>query len=325
MMMKSAIAAVTGGTGFIGRHLVRLLLSKDKSVRVLTRDIRKAKSLLPETIEYFEGDLSDTQQLSRFLSGTEYVFHLASELKDKRLMYKTNVLGTKNILDVLKETQPKKFIYLSSAGVTGQKKYRIINEETPCNPSSEYERSKWEAEESVREFAAGSDIPVAILRPTNVIGEDKDNPEDSFYQLIRQIKKNRFFHIEQGRGAANYVYVGDVVQALCILSESDAANGGVYIINDQSSMRDIVEHIKTCCHIDSPTVSLAYLPVLAVSTVVHAFYPGFVLSPSRVKALHSPYQFSSQKIEKQLGFRFEYGIKNGLKRTIEWLEGKGWL
>ena len=325
MITRQDLVAVTGGTGFIGRHLVRLLLSKAKSVRVLTRDVRKAKSLLPEATEYFEGDLFDTQQLSRFFSGAEYVFHLASELKDKRLMYKTNVLGTKNILGVLQETQPKKFIYLSSAGVAGQKEYRIIDEETPCSPSNEYEQSKWDAERLVRGLTWQSRIHVSILRPTNVIGENKDNPKDSFYQLIRQIKKKHFFYIGQGKGAANYVYVQDVARALIFLSESDTANGGIYIINDQFSMRDIVEHIKTCCHVSSQTVSLPYFPVLAASTVVHAFYPGFVLSPSRVRALHSPYQYSSQKIEKQLGFRFEYGIKNGLKRTIEWLEGKGWL
>jgi nucleoside-diphosphate-sugar epimerase len=323
--MDHSIVAVTGGTGFIGRHLVRLLLSKDKSVRVFTRDIRKAKALLPEVAEYFEGDLSDAQQIRRFLSDADYVFHLASELKDKKLMYKTNVLGTKNILNSIRQTRPKKYIHLSSAGVTGQRKYLLIDEETPCSPCNEYEQSKLEAEEFVLEFAAQSDLPVAILRPTNVIGEEKDNPEDSFYQLIRQIKKNRFFYIGQGKGAANYVYVLDVAGALIFLSESDTANGAIFIINNQSSMRDIVEHIKTCCQLSSQTVSLPFLPVLAASTVVHAFYPGFVLSPSRVRALHSPYQYSSQKIEKQLGFRFEYGIKNGLKRTIEWLEGKGWL
>lgn len=304
---------------------MRLLLSKNKSVRVLTRDIHKAKSFLPEAIEYFEGDLSDTQQLSRFLSGAEYVFHLASELRNKGLMRKTNVLGTKNILGVLQVTQPKKFIYLSSAGVTGPKKYQIINEETPCYPSNEYEQSKWDAEKLVLGFTGQSRTYVSILRPTNVIGEGKENPEDSFYQLIRQIKKNRFFYIGEGRGMANYVYVGDVSQALTILSESDNANGKTYIINDQSSMRDIVEHIKTCCHISGQTLSLPYLPVLTASTFVHAFYPGFVLSPSRVRALHSPYQYSSQKIEKHLGFKLEFGIKNGLKRTIEWLKCKGWL
>jgi len=323
--MKTDIVAVTGGTGFIGRHLVHRLLSQQQSVRVLTRDIRKAKALFSEGTEYFEADLSDTQQLRRFLSGAVYVFHLASELKDKKLMYKTNVLGTNNILNTIRQTRPKKYIYLSSAGVAGQKNYQIINEETPCSPSNEYEHSKWEAEKLVHEFMGQSGIPVSILRPTNVIGEDKDNPDDSFYQLIRQIKKKFFFYIGQGRGTANYVYVQDVVKALIILSESDTANGGVYLINDQSSMRDIIEHIKTCCRLAGPTMSLPYLPVLVASTIVHAFYPGFALSPSRVRALCSPYEYSSQKIEKHLGFRFEYGIKNGLNRTIEWLEGKGWL
>lgn len=324
--MNRNVVAVTGGTGFIGRHLVRLLLSQDKSVRVLTRNIPKAKSLLPEVTEYFEGDLADTYQLRRFLSGAEYVFHLASELRDKKLMRRTNVLGTKNILDVLGEIQPRKLIYLSSAGIAGQKKkYMIRDEETPCSPSNEYEQSKWDAEKLVCGFTGQSRIHVSILRPTNVIGEDKDNPEDSFYQLIRQIKKRRFFYIRQGRGVANYVYVEDVVQALLILSESDAANGQTYIINDQSTMRDIVEHIKMCCHLAGRTMSFPYLPVLAASKIIHAVYPGFVLSPSRVRALYFPYQYSSQKIEKQLGFRFEYGIKNGISRTIEWLEAKGWL
>jgi len=323
--MKQGIAAVTGGTGFIGRHLVRLLLSDGKPVRVLTRDIRKAKSILQGEVEYFEGDLSDIEQLSRFLSGAEHVFHLASELKDKTSMYETNVLGTKNVLSVLEKTQFKKFIYLSSAGVTGQKKYNLIDEKTQCSPSNEYEQSKWDAERLVFEFAGQKRKDISILRPTNVIGEDKDNPEDSFYRFIRQIKKNRFFYINHGDGTANYIYVRDVAKALIELSESDAANGEIFIINDQSLMRDVVECIKTFCHINNRTASLPYLPVLAASAVVHAIYPGFVLSPARVKALYSPYQYSSQKIERQLGFKLEYGIKNGLMRTIEWLENKKWI
>lgn len=317
--------AVTGATGFVGRHLIRRLLSEGHAVRVLTRHIPRARTLFSESVECVEGDLSCEASLKRFLSGAGLVFHLASELKDKTRMQRTNVEGTKNLLDAVAEIRPRKYIHLSSAGVTGQGAHLLIDEETPCHPGNEYEKTKLEAEQYARAFGEDSGVSVSILRPTNVVGEDKDNLNDSFYQLLRQINHNRFFYLGHGQGVSNYVYVKDVVNALIALADAPGPGGQTFIINDRASMADIVEYVKACCHITRRTINLSYRPVLWMSAVISACAPHFVLTPSRVKALYSPYAYSSDKLVTQLGYTFVYGIREGIRRTIRWLNGKGCL
>ncbi len=203
--MSQPIAAVTGGTGFIGRHLISELQRNNFLVRVLTRDKNMAQTLASLNAQILEGDLRDAGALSKLVDDVDYVFHLAAEIKDKCGG------GTRNLLESVRANPIKRFIYLSSTGVFGHPRDFRIREETFCEPNNEYEQTKYETEKIVTEFARSHFIPATIVRPTIVFGEGKENSEDSFYQFIRQIKRGRIFTLARGRGVANYVYVKDVV------------------------------------------------------------------------------------------------------------------
>ena len=138
-----AIVLVTGAAGRVGRHLVPVLLRGKDEVRALVKE----RMVKDENVEVFYGDLLNKESLKKAVDGVDIIFHLAAVVDytaPKEMMFKVNVVGTKNLLEVSKG---KKFIYLSSTAVMGNKFQELpLNEETPCNPSNFYGKTKLEAE-----------------------------------------------------------------------------------------------------------------------------------------------------------------------------------
>ncbi len=324
--MKRLTASITGGTGFLGRHLIEHLLKRDIQIKILTRNVAAVPSdFLRQGVSAVEGSLSDRGALTALTIDADWVFHLAAEIKRPELMNETNVNGTKNLLEAIRGLPVKRFIYLSSAGVCGQNKTVFIDEKSTCEPVNEYEKTKLEAELIVWGYSRNFNIPVSALRPTNIFGEGKNDPTDSFYRLFGAIKRKKYFLLDGGKGIANYIYVKDVADALLTLAENDKAVGECFLINDPTTVKDLSEKAKECMGVSYKCLNLPSKPVLYASTILSWLVPSFQLTPTRVKALCSPYHYSSRKIREQFGFTYPYGIGEGLKRTVLWLKDKGWL
>ena len=325
--MKQLTASVTGATGFLGRHLVEYLLRRDLRVKILTRNVAAIPpDFLKQGVLVVEGKLSDRDALASFILDANWVFHLAAEIKRPELMNTTNVDGTKNLLEAIREFPINRFIYLSSAGVYGQNCPIFIDEKSPCKPLNPYEKTKFEAELMVWDYFRNFKVPVSVLRPTNIFGEGKDNPADSFYRLLKAIKQQKYFLLNRGEGIANYIYVKDVASALIALAENEKALGECFLINDETTIEDFSEKAKECLGVSYKNFSMSFKPVLYASSFLSRLVPcGCPLTPARVRALCSPHHYSSRKIREQLGFTYVYGLSEGLKRTVLWLEAKGWL
>jgi len=323
--MEKARLLITGATGFIGRFTCELLSSPGVLVRVLSRERANALGVLGSNVEIIEGEICDPAVMGKALEGVSCVFHLAAETKLRKRMYRTNVEGTESLLNAATKSQVRRIVYLSSAGVAGQGKSFSIDEETPCLPQTEYESTKLEAEGAVRRFSSSSGISVSILRPTIVFGEGKIDENESFYQLMRHIKRKKFFVLNSGRGAANYVYVGDVAKALLSLYHDERPGCHAYIVNDLTDMRIFFSYVCEALGISYKPLNLPYAPVRAAASVLSSMIPGFPLTSSRLRAMNSPYRYSSEKIKRELDFTFDYGLKQGIARTVAWLKEKGWL
>jgi len=317
--------AITGATGFLGRNLKSQLEKKGAQIRVLTRDKNKAVSLFGNSVDIIEGNILDQSSLSSLLNGMDYLFHLASEIREKQTMKSVNVDGMNNVLRAVEAANLKKLIYVSSAGVAGQGETYFINENTICSPENEYERTKLEAEKIIQAWSVTRSTPYVILRPTIVFGEGKTNSNDSFYQLIRNVQRRRCFTMSRGKGYANYVYVKDVVEVLVFLAMLKEANNNTYIINDVVSMKKMLHLMQLSLGVSYNMFDLPFTPVMVLSSVVSRFYPDFVLSPSRVRAMSSSYLYSNEKLSRLSGFKLSYGISAGLDNTVAWLKEKRWL
>jgi nucleoside-diphosphate-sugar epimerase len=320
---------VTGATGFVGRHLVNKLLAVGQSVRVLTRDKSKALHLWGGSVDIVVGDLTDRDSLKSIAKDIDIVYHLAGEIKEKEKFYKVNVEGTKNLLQVCLGSEISKFVHFSSAGVTGPSAGKVVDERTPCNPISDYERSKYEGERIALDFWAKFGMPVTIVRPTIIFGEGRKRGADSFATWLTMIQKRRFWFIGSGDYVANYIYVGDVVEACMLIAKRSDAIGEVYIVSDPCTMREFVGTIADILDVKYPRMSiprpLAYL--IAANLQIISRIAGFspLLTVNRVRALTNPTLYSAEKIRKELGFIPPLGFREGLRRTIQWYRDNGIL
>jgi nucleoside-diphosphate-sugar epimerase len=306
--------AVTGGTGFIGRHLIARHLAQGDKVRYLTRKnpVNFLNGAYP-----FTGHLnSQNTRLRDFLSGVDILYHCAAELRDEALMQATNVEGTANLLAAARG-QVRRWVQLSSTGVYGNPRHQLITEDSAIAPVNAYERSKTAADALVLQAAADHDLECVLLRPSNVYGIDM--PNQSLFQLIRMIDKGRFFYIG-GRGAvANYIHVENVIDALMLCGKADLpANGQAYIVSDHCLLKEFVDIVAEALHKKPPHIRLPESWVRGVAGLGSKFAK-FPLTASRIDAMTNTTVYKSDKIVSELGFRHAVSIREGIAElTRHW-------
>ncbi|NUN70591.1 MAG: NAD-dependent epimerase/dehydratase family protein [Bacteroidetes bacterium] len=172
-MNLKPIAFVTGGTGFIGSHLIDRLLTKGYHVRALVRNPHNPGFLKGLPIEIIEGDLFSTSALERGITGSDYVYHVAGLVaaRSKEEFYRGNRDATRNIVEITARVNPavKKFVHISSQTAVGPGSGMApVNESTTPRPLTTYGKSKLASEEEVLKFK--DRIPVTILRVSAVYG-----------------------------------------------------------------------------------------------------------------------------------------------------------
>jgi dihydroflavonol-4-reductase len=174
------LCLVTGGSGFIGQHLVRLLVERGERVRVF--DLRPAAELqarFGEAVELRQGDIADPAAVTQAMQGARQVFHLAANpnlwAPDKTVFERVNLQGTRNVLAAAETERPERLVYTSTesilAGLRGAGR-AMIDEEIDLSVKDmpgPYCRSKFLAERAA--LAAGADgLPVVVVNPTLPIG-----------------------------------------------------------------------------------------------------------------------------------------------------------
>src|SRR6266545_3846822 len=218
---------VTGASGFIGRHLTDRLLENRALVRVVTRNPDRLPSEWTGRVDVVVGSLTDHHTIESATKDVSLVFHLAGETQNPAVMRAVNAGAACELARAANGAGVKRFIHLSSVGVIGTDGAGEIAEDAPCHPKSEYERTKLEGERAVLELARSSGSDAVIVRPTIVYGEGVTRSRDSLLEWLKALQRGRFLFI--GRKAiANYVYVGDVVEAILRLSERPAPGGEIF-------------------------------------------------------------------------------------------------
>lgn len=175
---------VTGGTGFLGRALVRRLLAQGTQVRVLARPSPRADKLEAQGAEVVRGDLSDAAAIERAVERAEIVYHVAAKIEGpgtKSEFFETNVGGTERVLTACSRAGTGRAVYLSSIAVYGLiRNGERIDESTPYDEAADqrdlYAQSKIAADELAVSFAKKTGLPVSILRPGIVYGQGNRLP-----------------------------------------------------------------------------------------------------------------------------------------------------
>ncbi|MCH7499474.1 MAG: NAD(P)-dependent oxidoreductase [Nitrospinae bacterium] len=315
--LKNKKICITGASGFIGKNLVNKLIGKCDNIAVVTR---KNTGQIPNGVEVFEFDLSEPSvNLDRFVDDCDIIFHCSAETKIEEKMQSTNVNGIKNLISsVLKSqkhrTKPLHWVQLSSCGAYGPPlnvdSERIVTEVTATNPVNEYEKTKTEADNIlIKSFMAKKNISFSILRPSNVIGEGMK--KGGLHKMASLIKKRTFFYAGKRGATATYVHLDDVTRALIVLATDAQAKDEIFNLSSDCKLEEIVQIIAENNGMKSPSI---YLPLKVVQLPVLLFNKifGRFLSIPKVDLLALRTRYSSEKIEKILGFHFSKPMPNGI-------------
>ncbi len=239
---------VTGATGFIGGRLIRSL--KDTGYHPVCL-ARKESDI--SAVEFLElpvvfGNINNSDQLKEvFLrESPDIVFHCAArvEAESRQNMYETNVSGTRNVCEACFEAGVKRLVYLSSVAVISANREVPLFEDLPYNATAVYGQSKIEAEKVVLEYREKG-LPVAIIRPCMVYGEDEPHAMDKILNLVHR----RLLPVPDMAGIKDrlhLVYVDNVVQALELAMKKEEALEGTFFVADKEiiTIREFVEIIS---------------------------------------------------------------------------------
>lgn len=204
---------VTGGTGFIGRHLVNQLLAEGRPVRVLSRTPERHR--FPPPVELVAGDLTDPASLAAALREVETIVHLAGVISPDRSeaheLARVNVDGTELLAGAARAQGIRRFVHISSAGVYGDgNDPKPFLETDPPNPATPYEKSKLSGEQRLVDSLATSEVQWTILRPTGVYGAARP----ATGRLFRTIAQRRWWLHGLGRAVVHPTYVSDLCGAI---------------------------------------------------------------------------------------------------------------
>lgn len=319
--MQGEKILVTGGTGFIGIHLVRELSRKGKAIRVLVRENSDTGFLKDREVELCYGDITDKNTLRNAVKDIHTVFHLAGKISNKNSkdvideLNKINVLGTENLLRASYESGVCRFIHFSSVAVMGQGKNGVVFDElSSCGPTTFYGKSKYEAEKLVLKYREKG-LAVTILRPAPVYGEGELG---DMYQLIKLIKNKLFIKIGNGKNLRSLVYIGDLIDAVLLVTDNLKSTGQIYIVTDNRpySLNEIINTIARELRIKVNNLTVPY-GLIAPLRIPIKFITG-----KDIKDITLDRVYSSKKINSDLGFQAKVDFRDAIRRTIGWLKSQ---
>ena len=321
---------VTGASGFIGERLCERLALEGRQVRALIRNTRKAEGLKQGNIQLVEGGLTDQERLKSAMEGCQAVFHLAALAgvwhPDPDAFRKVNIQGTLNILHAAHAAGVSRVVITSTAGVMGATTDGSeVHESTHPAPelTTEYERSKLEAELRAREFAAQTGLEVVVVNPSRVYGPGQWSVSNSVTKMIRGYAAGKWRVIPgDGRSIGNYVYIDDVVNGHLLALEK-GRNGERYILGGENysfnAFFELLAQITGRRH----TMFRLPVPVMMTFAKLQQFLADHLkrqplITPPFVQKYVRHWPLSSRKAITQLGYQIT-PLDDGIRQTLDWL------
>ena len=265
---------VTGGSGFIGANLVHELCRRGHSVRVLARRGADVRGLEGADYELLEGDVGDRNLLRAGMKGFDWCFHVAASyhlwLADYRVMYATNVEGTRHVLETAFLSDCSRIVYTSTVGCIGlpkevDGKLTPTDEDTPVSEaqmSNHYKLSKWRAEVVAHELVKKG-LPIVIVNPSAPVGPRDVKPTPTGKVIVDFLNRAMPAYLDTG---LNWVHVRDVAVGHILAAEKGRV-GERYILGNAEgnwTMREAFEVLEDITGVRAPKIALPYfIPLLA--------------------------------------------------------------
>ncbi len=346
-MSESLKCVITGASGFLGGALARHLAAEGHEVRAVARRPPSVVSghwsvVSEQTIRvtWHAADVTRSASLVGLFDGSDWVIHAAGMLGqfgvDEETYRAVNAEGTRNVLAEFQQARAAgrlgpeaRLLHVGSAGVLGPIRGPAegfaFDETMPLAPSNAYERSKALAESYVREFALAG-LPVIIARPEFVYGPG----DQHVLGLFRAIQRGVFFYVGNGRNHCHPTYVEDAIEGLLACLRRGQAGQIYQIAGPRSvSFRELAGAIAAELGAPPPRLrlpkALAWLGAAGLEVVGQLTGRSVPLSRTGVAFFSEDRRFSIAKAEREVGYRPQVDLGEGVRRTVAWYRQEGWL
>ncbi len=313
--MSIQTALVTGAAGFIGSHLVEMLLARGVHVRAFVRyssdhhtgNLRWLPADLRAQVEVVFGDLRDWDAVRRAAQGVDAIFHLGALIaipysyRQPRDVVDVNVQGTLNVLLAAREHAIPRLVIVSTSEVYGTAQYEPIDEKHPLHPQSPYAASKVAQDALALSFYASYELPVRIVRPFNTFGP-RQSARAVIPTIISQALTQDVVKLGALHPTRDLTYVSDTARGFVLAAESDAAVGQTVNLGTGHTIAigDLAQRIIALIGRDVRVVSDAQRVRPAKSEVL------------RLR--------SNNALARELiGWQPQVSLDEGLQRTIDWI------
>src|ERR1700688_1517146 len=324
---------LTGATGFLGSHVARALADQGAQLRLLVRSTSSLRNLEGLNAETAIGDLRDAGSLERAMSSCDTVFHVAADyrlwVRDPAEMYRSNVEGTRAILEAARKNGVRRLVYTSSVatvGFTGNG--HPADEDSPVSLADmigHYKRSKFMAEQVALEAGRG-DMRVVTVNPTTPVGERDIKPTPTGRIVVDFLKRKFPAYVDTG---LNLVDATECARGHVQALEKGRA-GERYILGGENlTLKQILDRLAAITVLASPTVKVPHVVALA-GAVFYEMVMGPLLGREpratidEVRMSRKMMFVSSAKAERELGWRV-IPVDEALRRSVEWFRANGYV
>lgn len=305
---------VTGGSGFVGSNIARMLSARAEKVRVL--DVWRADDL-PADVDFVQADINDKAAVERAMQGITYVHHnvaLVPLAKAGNRYWTVNVDGTRVALDAAKKAGVKMFAHMSSSAVFGSPSVMPITNHTPREPVEIYGHAKKAGEDLVL-HAMQNGLPAAIIRPRTIIGTGRLGIFEILFDWIKD--GANIYIIGKGDGGFQFIHVDDIAMASiqsCLLQRPGLYNMGTL---DFGTLREDLTLLCTHAGTGSRVKSLPARPtILALTMLDHMGLSP--LSPWHYLTYHKPFYFDSAAFYDTLQYKPTYTNRRMMTQSYDW-------
>lgn len=325
-------AFVTGASGFVGSHVARVLAEQGAELRLLIRassDLRNIQTLRAERVV---GDLRDSASIEKAMAGCDVVFHVAADyrlwVRNPEQMYRSNVEGTRALLQAARKNHVRRVVYTSSVATMGfTSNGHPADESSPVslgNMIGHYKRSKFMAEEVALEAGRGG-MDVVVVNPSAPVGEQDIKPTPTGRIVVDFLKKKFPAYVDTG---LNLVDVTQCARGHVAALEK-GRSGERYILGGENlTLKQILDKLGAIAGLPSPKIRVPYVMALATG-VVDEMVTGRILGQEprvtidAVRMGRKKMFVSSGKAEHELGWK-TVPVDDALRRAVQWFRANGY-
>ncbi len=326
---------VTGATGLIGSHLVERLVARRYDLRVLVRSSSDLRRLRGLGLELACGDVCDHWAVRRAVRGMDVVYHLAGAMRDwgpRQLFLDVNVGGTENVCRACVAEGVERLIHVSSVAATGLEDYAGIKDESaPLVTDARqhlYCYSKAESERVVQRYVRDQGLKATVLRPSYVYGPRELNVG---VYIVAHLLQHRFYLLP-GNGC-NYhqmIYVTDVARGMELALLPQAVGQTFILVGPRTTAREVYSALARAMG----RREVIYVPKaigVALGVLLNVVYAAVrakrapLITPFRLGILVNNNAWDGGKAERELGFRYQVGLEEGMQSAVRWWRTHGYV